>query len=304
VSFSPHGVDYVDKVAANLSAMDIPHWRSSGKEWNARYPAYSLPGDYNAVFEPDAGMLSAARAVSLMVQLARHHGGDRTQVLEQTPVRRIDLDGDRPIVVTDQARIQADRLIISAGAWLKQLLPVLSLPLDVTRQQVLYVRPNDMKPFSLGRFPVFIYKGVADADAFYGMPSFLASGVKVARHGGPVVDPDNVDRAASELAIATVRKFLANHIPKLANAAVSRLEVCLYTVANGDQFQVDFLPGRPNVLLASPCSGHGFKFSCLIGRVLADLATSGETALPVDAWKLMSGGVVQSQRRSSEAQSL
>ena len=150
------------KVAANLLEMEVPHWRSSGKAWNARYPAYSLPDDYDVVFEPDAGMLAAARAVALMVLLARQHGGERTQVLEQTPVRRIDLDGDHPVVVTDRARIHADRLIVSAGAWLKQLLPGLAVPLTVTRQQVLYVRPDELTSFSIGRFPVFIYKGAAD----------------------------------------------------------------------------------------------------------------------------------------------
>src|SRR5262249_18291619 len=93
VSFSPPGVDYVEKVAANLSEIGIPHWRSSGTGWNARYAAYSLPAEYDVVFEPDAGVLSAARAVGIMVQLARQHGAELTQALEQTPVRQIDLGG-------------------------------------------------------------------------------------------------------------------------------------------------------------------------------------------------------------------
>ena len=100
---------------------------------------------------------------------------------------------------------------------MKQLLPELAVALDVTRQQVFTFAPTTL-PFGLGRFPVFIFKGATDEDAFYGMPGFLNLGVKVARHGGPVVDPDSVDRTPSELAIATVRKFLAGHIPKLAEA--------------------------------------------------------------------------------------
>jgi sarcosine oxidase len=292
VSFSPPGVDYSGKVAANLAELGVPHWRSSGNAWNALYPAYSLPGDYDVVFEPDAGILAAARAVALMVRLARQHGGERTQVLEHTPVRRIELDGERPVVVTDLARIRADRLIVSAGAWVKQLLPELAVALEVTRQQVMYVRPVDATPFGLGRFPVFIYKGAADEDAFYGMPAFLNVGVKIARHGGPVVNADSVDRTPSELAIETLRRFLARHVPKLAEASLSQIEVCLYTVAPKDQFQVDFLPGRSDVLVASPCSGHGFKFSCLIGGVLADLAISGESEVAIDPWKLNRTAVV------------
>ncbi len=285
VSFSPPGVDYTARVAGNLKELGVPHWRGSGKAWNALYPAYGLPVDYDVVFEPDAGMLSAARAVATMVALARRHGGEKTRVLERSPVRRIDLDGDHPVVVTDSARITAERLIVSAGAWVKRLLPGLAVPLRVTRQQVLYVLPDDPTRFRVGRFPVFIFKGASDLDSFYGMPMFLELGVKVARHGGPEVDPDHVDRAPSEEAIAGVREFVRGHIPALADARISHTEVCLYTVAPDDQFQVDFMAGREDVIVASPCSGHGFKFSCLVGRVLADLATSGATELAIDAWK-------------------
>ena len=116
VSFSPPGVDYAARVAANLDELRVPHWHSSGKDWNARYRAYTLPPDYDVVFEPDAGMLAAARARAAMVELARQHGGTRTHILEESPVRRIDLDGEHPVVITDSTRITADRLIISAGA--------------------------------------------------------------------------------------------------------------------------------------------------------------------------------------------
>ncbi len=286
VSFSPPDVDYASRVATNLEELGIPHWRGSGNAWNARYGAYTLPCDYDVVFEPDAGLLYAARAVALMVDLARQHGGEKTGVLAASPVRRIDLDGGHPAVVTDSARITADRLIISAGAWVKRLLPGLAVPLRVTRQQVLYVQPDDVTQFRVGRFPVFIFKGATDLDAFYGMPMFLDVGVKVARHGGPEVDPEHVDRGPSEEAISSVRRFLRGHIPDLEDARISHSEVCLYTVAPADRFLVDFVNGRKDVLVASPCSGHGFKFSCLVGRVLADLATSGRTDLVIDAWQM------------------
>ena len=85
---------------------------------------------------------------ALQVELARSHGGEKTQVLDDTPVRRIDLDGPRPVIVTDALEIVAERLIVSAGAWVKRLLPELPLPLQVTRQQVLYFRPADPAPFA------------------------------------------------------------------------------------------------------------------------------------------------------------
>jgi sarcosine oxidase len=118
------------------------------------------------------------------------------------------------------------------------------------------------------------------------MPAVHGMGVIVARHGGPEVDPDVVAPTVSADYVEIVRGFLRGHIPALAGASIGRTEVCLYTVAPGDHFQVDFLPDRPDVIVASPCSGHGFKFSCLIGRILADLALTGESGLELESWKL------------------
>jgi sarcosine oxidase len=287
VSFSPPGVDYVAQVAANLEELGVPHGRSSGREWNRRHPAFGLPADYDVVFEPDAGLIAAARAVAIQVELARSHGGTHTRVIEQTPVRRIDLDGRRPAVVTDSSRIVADRLIVSAGAWVKRLLPGLPVPLRTTRQQVLYFRSRDSASFQIGRFPIFMYVPDSEQDVYYGMPEFQGVGAKVARHSGPETDPDVEDRTVGEEYRSVVRGFLRGHIPLLADAPIDFTETCLYTVAPDDQFQVDFLPGRSDVIVASPCSGHGFKFSCLIGRILADLAVEGTTGLAIEPWRIL-----------------
>jgi sarcosine oxidase len=289
VSFSPAAIDYAARVAANLRELGVPHWHASGPAWNRRNPAFALPSDYDVVFEPDAGMLRASRAVALEIELARLHGRDQTRVIDQSPVRHIDLEGDKPVVITESAEIVAERVIVAAGGWVKRLLPSLSVPLMVTRQQVLYVKAADSLPFGIGRFPVFIFKGAGSDDAFYGMPEFQGLGVKVARHGGPECDPDREDRMIGDEYKSIVKRFLHGHIPALADAPIDFAEVCLYTVAPDEQFQVDFLPDRPDVIVASPCSGHGFKFSCLVGRVLADLATYGTTELAIDAWRIRHG---------------
>ena len=283
LSFSPRNVSYVDQVAANLAELEIPCWRGSGRQWNQRNRAFTLPDTDDVVFEPDAGMLRAARAVALQVALAQEYSHAR--VLASSPVVRIDLDQERPVVVMENARIVAERLIVSAGSWVDRLLPELRGSVSATRQQVLYLRPADSSLFDIGRFPTFIFKGSGPEESFYGMPRFQDLGVKVARHGGPECDPDDFDPNISDQYQATVRDFLRKYLPALAVAPVASSEVCLYTVAPDDQFRVDFLPGRQDVIVASPCSGHGFKFSCLIGQILADLATQGGTHLDISNWK-------------------
>ncbi len=286
LSFSPPEADYAARVASSLMELEVPHWRGSGRAWNQRHRAFHLPEHYDVVFEPDAGMLRAARAVALQVEMAQARGGEQTRVIANSPVLRIELDYNRPVVITKDARIVADRLIVSAGAWIERLLPLLPVRLRPTRQQVLYLRASDAMPFCIGHFPVFIFKGTSSEHSFYGMPDFLGRGVKVARHGGPDCDPDVDDREIGEDYQRTVRNFLRDHLPDLAEASVVSTEVCLYTVAFDDRFLVDFLPGRTDVIVASPCSGHGFKFSCLIGRILADLAVVGGTDLPVAFWRI------------------
>ncbi len=289
ISFSPPETGYGARVAANLRELEVPHWHGSGRDWNRRHHMFNLPPLCDVVFEPDAGMLRAARALASQVELARSYGGEQTRVIENSPVRRVDLDSDRPVIITDHARIVAERLIISAGAWVKRLVPDLNLPVWPSRQQVLYFRHQDSSAFGIGRFPIFIYKAAGEEDSFYGMPEFQGLGVKVALHGGPEMDPDHPDRKIEEAYRSTVRQFLSNHIPALAEAPIDFTEVCIYTIAPDDQFQLDFLPGRRDVIIASPCSGHGFKFSCLIGQVLADLAIAGRTDLAVETWRIAQG---------------
>lgn len=286
ISFCPPQVDYVAQVAASLEAIGIAHRRMSGRELRQALPVFEVPADTDVVFEPDAGLIAAARAVAVQLELAQHFGGDRTRILAECPVRAIDLEGSKPTVLTDSHRIVADRLVVTAGAWMSGLVPQLSVPLRPTRQQVLYFQPHDPIRFAPGRFPVFIRKGVGELDDFYGMPEFQGLGVKVARHGGPDVDPDAVDRCVDDSYRQLIRQFLATSIPSLAEGPIHHTEVCLYTSTPDEHFRLGALPDCPNLVIASPCSGHGFKFSCLIGSILADLATSGTTKIDIGPWRL------------------
>jgi sarcosine oxidase len=289
VSVCPPEVDYVARVASSLEDLGVPHKRMRGAELRRAFSAFGVPDDHEVVFEPDAGMLTADRALAVQVELARTLGGSRTEIRENTAVRRVDLDADRPTVVTDDLEIVAERLIVSAGTWVGKLLPTLASTSRPTLQQVLYFRPRDSSPYAMGQLPVFIFKGSVGGHDFYGMPEFLGCGVKVARHGGPGVDPDNVDRSVSDEYRALIREFLRVNLPGLVGAPSDRTEICLYTQAPNEDFRVGAFRGRTDVIVASPCSGHGFKFSCLIGRILAVLARHGTTDQPIDFWRVPEG---------------
>ncbi len=284
VSVAAPGSDYVGRVTDSLRALGVAHRRSGGAALRRSLPPFAVPDNWDVVFEPDAGLLHASAVVAAQAELAQTIGGERTTVLEGLAVRSIDLDGDRPTLLTDGPRIEARRLIVAAGAWAPRLLPSLPIELTPTLQTVFYFRPPDPAAYAVGRLPVFIAIGPGADDAFYGLPDFLGAGVKVARHGGPPFDPSAEDRPLDPAAEADVRAFLGGFLPGLAGAPLDRAETCAYTMAADELFVVGPLPGRPDLIVASPCSGHGFKFANLVGRALADLAIDGSTSVPIGLW--------------------
>ena len=82
-----------------------------------------------------------------------------------------------------------------------------------------------------------------------------------------------------------IRAAVADHLPA-ANGPLKAAETCLYTMTPDGHFLIDRLPGASNIIAASPCSGHGFKFAPVIGEILADLATTGTTAHDIAGFSL------------------
>jgi sarcosine oxidase len=284
ISLCPKQVEYVSQVVESLKALGVPHRRMTAEQLHRACPPFEVPGGTDAVFEPDAGVLLAETALGAELTLARELGGDKTRIMDNCLVERLDLEADRPTLICSDCRIEADFLIVTAGAWVTRLLPEWSRGLVVTRQQVAYFRPAVASAFEIGRFPVFVYKGAPDEASFYGLPRVWESWVKVARHSGPEFDPARPDRPFDDDYPDVVRHFLRWHLPSLAEAELVDREVCLYTEEAGENFRVGLHPARPDVLVASPCSGHGFKFSPLVGRVLCELATRGEASVDISAW--------------------
>lgn len=117
--------------------------------------------------------------------------------------------------------------------------------------------------------PVFISHGLGE---FYGLPPVEGTGLKIAVHGNKEhVDPDAVKREGDAEYGEKVRDFVRQYLPQ-ADTPIREIRTCLYTVTSDEDFIYDTLPGHPYVIVGSACSGHGFKFGIVSGRLLADLA--------------------------------
>jgi sarcosine oxidase len=274
-----------DVVAGTLAASrlhSLPHELLDAAETMRRFPAFNIPAHYAGVFQPDGGFIEVEHAIATLIAQAQSAGA---QLELGVTVRSVATHGDGVRVETSQGSIDAKAAIVAAGPWIKQLLPEFPVPMRVTRQVISWFKPLDNAPFAGGRFPVFLLEN--RHGVHYGFPPSASGAVKIAKHHhrDEAVDPDRIDRTISAADEALVRSALADHIPA-ANGPLAAAKTCLYTVTPDHDFIIDRMPGAPNIIVASPCSGHGFKFAPVLGEVLSDLAVNDGTRHDISRFRL------------------
>jgi sarcosine oxidase len=250
-------------------AHGLPFEELTAAELRRRVPAFHPDDGTVAIWEPRAGILAPEAAIEAHLALARRSGAE---LRFDEPMLAWAGTGDQIEVTTTRGVVRASRLVIAAGAWARDLLSDLALPLVVERNVVYWFDPaQPTRSFDPARFPIFIHE-FAQGRAWYGFPD-VGDGVKVAlHHQGEATHPDSVRRTVAADEIAFVRSLLARYVPQ-ANGALRETTVCMYTNTPDEHFIIDRHPVHSGVIIASPCSGHGFKFSSAIGEVIADLVT-------------------------------
>ncbi|HXI21033.1 MAG TPA: N-methyl-L-tryptophan oxidase, partial [Gemmatimonadales bacterium] len=265
----PPGGELVAGAIQSAETHGLPYEVLDPPQVRRRFPVFAVDEGNVAVLEPRAGFLDPEAAVASCLALAVRDGAT---VLDRTVATGWRRAGDAVVVGTDGGEVSCGRLILAAGPWLPALVEGAGLPLAVERQVMGWFAPAD-PPGALGpdAMPVFIWEWESGR-FFYGIPDH-GPGLKLARHHeGVPTTPETVDRAPRPDDIEPLerlhRRFLPGRVGALREAAV-----CLYTNTPDRHFVLGPWPGEPRVLLASPCSGHGFKFASALGEVLADLAT-------------------------------
>lgn len=220
---------------------------------------------------PDSGRVRAADALTALRMAAESRGA---QFHYETPVRDIAVLGDNLVSVsTDTTEYHAKRVIVTAGAWSRKLLAgIITLPsLVVTQEQPAHFQPVNPSH----EWPSFNHNPDpqnAD-DSYWYSPTYgmltPGEGIKIGWHGvGPVVDPDARDFTAEPLQMDTLRRYARAWFPGVDADTFEPIS-CTYTSTETGDFILDrFGP----VVIGAGFSGHGFKFTPAIGRVLADLA--------------------------------
>jgi sarcosine oxidase len=261
---------------------DLPHEVLTGAQVSQRYPAYRLPREHLAVFQPDGGFLRPERGTVAYVEAAHALGAEihgREALLDWEPW------GDGVRVYTDRDEYTADTLVFTAGGWNQNVLPLLR-GLAVPERQVLgWFQPTRPELFRPDRFPVF--NCLVPEGRYYGFPVFAVPGFKFGRyhHFEESGEAEHLSREAFREDEAVLRDFAERYFPDGAGPTMI-LKACLFTNTPDRHFLIDLHPDHPQVSFAAGFSGHGYKFASVVGEIMADLVEHRSTRHDISLFKL------------------
>ncbi|CDM62867.1 MULTISPECIES: N-methyl-L-tryptophan oxidase [Rhizobium] len=246
-----------------------------------RFPAFQLDDEDIAVLDPQGGYLRPEAAVMGYLKLAAQDGavlhfGERVIAIEP---------GDGGVTIRSaDGHYRARKVVVATGSLIAELVPQLRQHAVPIRQVVAWYQPRDGFATEPQRMPCFLRDEGAEG-SYFGFPAIGADGVKVGRHAHfrEPIDPTQPNPAVNDADTALLDGFISKRVPAAAGLRVNAV-TCRYTMLPSEDFLLDLAPGHPNVVVASPCSGHGFKFASVVGEILADLALEGQTSLPIAAF--------------------
>ncbi|GAM19628.1 hypothetical protein SAMD00019534_028030, partial [Acytostelium subglobosum LB1] len=265
----------------------------SHKEANKRFPQFKFKKETLIVYQADSGVIFASKAVATMWKLAKRYGAT-TMANKRVDTITVDSESQVTVKTFDHATYKAKKIVLACGGWINDVLLRSQLdvvvPVHVTQEKVFYFghlpdTPSNID-FTMKSCPVSI---CYEKDAiFYTLPQIEERGVKVGMHrSGPVLDSmDHAKKTYPEENIERTKKFVADYFPLMDHKKELSSLTCHYTSALDFNFIIDRHPAHRNVLIVSPCSGHGFKFGPAIGKLVLDLVMDIVPPIPMKEFSL------------------
>lgn len=282
----PSGHEIIQNIRSAAKQFAIPLLDSAKGDGLEVSKSFSLPHNYEWLFEPVAGFIKPELAIQSYVEQAKFLGAkihDHEKVVEWEVINNL------VYVKTNVGQYTCKKLVVTAGPWSAKLMPSIEDHLKITRQTMMWVQPKDELEFREQQFPCWLVVDEDSPGAYYGFPildgedSRNPIGFKLAYHyPGSDADPDQVDRTITTSDSAALLNFLDRYMPK-AKGHLLDIKTCLYSNSQDEHFVIDNLKGaEENVCYARGFSGHGFKFVSVVGEIMADLATKGVTSFPIE----------------------
>ena len=272
----------IEDALEGCRAHSLDHETLTGAELNERFPGFDLPADHDVIYQPDGGYLDPEACITAHVQQAQARGAE---IRAQEPVRRWEPSGDGVRVETSKGEYEADRLVVTTGAWASKFLDVLADVLVPERRVMVWLQPTDMVKYQPSNFPVFSID--VDEGYYYGSPIHRVPGFKFGRRPRirEAVDPDSMQRAATPQDEEILRRFAEEYLPEGAGPTM-RIQTCIVTFSPDSGFLIDSHPDYPQVTFGAGFSGSGFHVSSAVGELLADLATETDPRVDPSPFRL------------------
>lgn len=263
----------LDRYASAVQAAGAAVDRLTIEEARRRFPALRFDDDAAVLHDRTGGSLAAAETLRALQRLVTSAGGT---VQEGVRVLRVDHANATIRIVADHGVLHAERVVIATGAWLPDLVPMVRDEVTVVPQTVAYFRLG----VPARTLPSWIHFGHGEAGVTYGLPEIDRDAFKVGHHvtRGPGADPDQ-PAGPPPGEVEALRREL-DRILAVPVEALLGTDACLYTMTATEDFVIDHWAGDSRVAFAAACSGHGFKFAPLTGRILAELVVQGRADLP------------------------
>jgi sarcosine oxidase len=290
---SPYRQD-IEIYAGAMDATGIPYERFGGDEVRRRFPQFRLDREVDALYQADTGIADPAKGNAAHIGMARFYGAT---ILERCGVESIRPFEGGVDVKTRAGTFTCQGLVITAGAWVDQVLADLGLSLGVTvtQEQVTYYATPNLKEFSIGNFPIFIWHGEA---SYYGFPVYGEVATKAAIDAtGPAVTPQTRTYEADEAREQKVEAWLKQYIPGFLGPKLYT-KTCLYAMPKDRNFVIDRVPAHPQIIVCNG-AGHAYKFAGLLGKILSQLAIDGRTKYPIEPFSLQRPAISDPNYRAS-----
>ena len=268
---------------SSCNAHDIDHEVLSAAEVRDRFPGYDIPDHHRAVYQPDGGFLVPEQCIIAHVEAAQAAGAE---IRAREPVQGFTERPDGGVrLKTSKATYETEELVVTAGAWARELLPDLTDVAVPERQVLAWLQPTHPPSFEPERFPVFVHE-LDDGSHYYGFPKYDVPGFKFGKfnHREETADPGAMAEPGAEDE-QLLRAYAEEYFPKGAGPTM-QLATCMFTNTPDQHFILDTLPDRPQVTVGAGFSGHGFKFASVIGEILADLALDESPTQDIDPFRL------------------
>jgi len=291
ITFGPEDDRDLKLLIDNLTRQQLPFEVLTAEETNKRFPIYRIPSGNKVVYQKDSGVAFASKAVKALWELASKQGA---LMLSNQKVIAARVISENRVKVTTLLRdgFLGKKLVITAGAWTNDILRDLHLdvPLKVTQEQVFYWKEKQVNlNHHMDRMPVFIVHAPEGEPLFYGLPQIDIPGVKIGwHHSGTEIDIKNKKSSPNDdkKREKVVSDFVKKVFPELVHETPVHMLHCLYTTTPDGHFILDYHPLHKNVIIGSPCSGHGFKFGPAIGSLLASMALDEKLPISLDQFKI------------------